>query len=1094
MQQGKTQEALREYEAAVSLKRTNPYWLVDLGHLYRLHGRLREARQCFTDAAALDTSFAVAWSNLACIHKDEGNTKMAIQYYNHAISLDPGFFDAYSNLGNVYKDTGMLEEAQTMYNRALELRPNSPIVLGNLAAIYLERGELEKSLQTFERALKIHPHFPDALSNLGNALRQMCRNDEAIASYKAALKLNPNHTHALNNLANALKDEGQSLEAERLYRQALQLCPTFAGAHSNLGNLLKERHELLAALEHFQAAISINPNFEDAYSNMGNTLKELGRFDEAIHAYERAIRIRPTFADAYGNLASVFKDTCRLNEAVEYYRMALALKVQAQGANRNDIVDTDPISFCNLVHCLQTVCDWSERVPVFAKLTKIVERQLELDHLPAVQPHHALVYPIPADQQLQIAKRYALQSQRNVYSLGARPYFQDPIRKLEDINSDKENKNSDCDGSQKDTNSSNNKTNSNNPNKNDKNNNNNNGNGNNNNDNNNNNNTSSSSLPTGSTLHSILGVSVDPNLKESKNDMKNNITIPLKKPDELPLIVGVSSPHDPKVINTKGRRLRLGYLSSDFGNHPLAHLMQNVFVSHNRDSFEVFCYALSPDDGSEYRKRISSNVEHFVDIHHLNHIQACEHVVKDDIDILINLNGYTKGARNEVFALRPARVQAMFMGFPGSSGADYMQYFVSDRVCSPPELDHLYSEKLAYMPFSYFVNDHKQSFPSVLDIDYTQRDLERSSFGLPPSPTVVFCMFNQLYKIDPEIFAVWARILKRVPDSVLWLLQFPPSGEAHIRRAAEEHGLESQRLVFTSVTPKEQHVRRGYLADIFLDTPLCNAHTTGTDILWSGTPIVTVPGKTLASRVGASLVWALDCPELISHNLEEYEEIAVNLASDYEKLNAIRKKVQNNRTTTPLFDTFGWVKDWQKLLQRMVGAWQEVQMTGCEWPVIDLPSSESVAMGSEQFLDKDHLSYEFIDFGGLQAEEKLSEPVDTNNAGMGHKTPEEQLNSNPLFAAAIQPQLPINATQHDFSGPNMIHSAQAGIVNPLMATANENMLIPPQMIQQQQQQQHHHQTFGAIQFNNNSQQTNHQMHRLDISPHLEHHLQQHFMR
>lgn len=238
----------------------------------------------------------------------------------------------------------------------------------------------------------------------------------------------------------------------------------------------------------------------------------------------------------------------------------------------------------------------------------------------------------------------------------------------------------------------------------------------------------------------------------------------------------------------------------------------------------------------------------------MNFEESAARIFQDKPDILINLNGYTKGSRTEVFALRPAPIQAMYMGFPGSSGADYMQYFITDKVTSPPQYAHLYTEKLAYMPYSYFVNDHKQSFPECLAEASDERiNTLRQKYNLPTRPTVVYCIFNQLYKIDPKTFKCWMRILKQVPNSVLWLLQFPKFGEANIRKQAIAEGVASERLIFSAVAPKAEHVSRAVAADMFLDTPICNAHTTGTDTLWSGTPVITLPGETMSSRVAASI-------------------------------------------------------------------------------------------------------------------------------------------------------------------------------------------------------------------------------------------------
>lgn len=383
---------------------------------------------------------------------------------------------------------------------------------------------------------------------------------------------------------------------------------------------------------------------------------------------------------------------------------------------------------------------------------------------------------------------------------------------------------------------------------------------------------------------------------------------------------------------TPKNKIRIGYVSSDFGDHPTAHLMQSVFGMHDKSRFVVYCFSLSPNDCSSYRLKIQNECDYFYDLSgESDSYRAASLIHSCAIDILVNLNGYTKGSRNEIFALRPAKVQVSLCGFPNTMGADYIDYLVTDKTASPPEYKKYYSEKLLYMPNSYFVNDHAQSTLGLLKQRPTREEI-----GLPRDK-FVFANFNQLYKIDPDTFKIWMRILKRVPNSVLWLLRFPASGEANILKHAASCGIDSSRIVFTEVAPKTFHINRCYLADLCLDTPLCNGHTTGCDLLWSGLPMVTYPLKSLASRVGASLCKALRCEEMIAISHTDYEEKAVRLATGpvhpqqeahlplhikhrggSTELKLLRLKVEHNRFTTPLFDTKRWVRDYESILKSII--------------------------------------------------------------------------------------------------------------------------------------------------------------------------------
>ena len=353
---------------------------------------------------------------------------------------------------------------------------------------------------------------------------------------------------------------------------------------------------------------------------------------------------------------------------------------------------------------------------------------------------------------------------------------------------------------------------------------------------------------------------------------------------------------------------RIGYLSSDFRNHATSHLTQGLFGLHDRDEFEVFCYSFGSDDGSVYRKRIERDCDHFRDLRNRPYWAIAETIARDGIDILMDLNGYAAGRRPKIVALRPAPLQISLLGDPGTMGADFIDYLVADRIVVPPEMEAFYSEELVFMPHSYFVTDHEQPI--------SERRFKRAECGLPEKG-FVYCCFNSNYKIEPEIFDLWMRILKEVPESVLWLYESTPAAPENLREEAAARGVRGDRLVFAQTLPKPEHLARHRLADLFLDTLICNAHTTATDALWAGLSLITCPGQTFESRVAASLLTAIGLPELIMPDLETYEKTAVRLATNPEELQGIRDKLAKNRLTTPLFDTARWTRNWEKALKVM---------------------------------------------------------------------------------------------------------------------------------------------------------------------------------
>lgn len=341
-------------------------------------------------------------------------------------------------------------------------------------------------------------------------------------------------------------------------------------------------------------------------------------------------------------------------------------------------------------------------------------------------------------------------------------------------------------------------------------------------------------------------------------------------------------------------RLKIGYVSADFREHPTAHLMRGLFSRHDRQQFEIFVYALCKDDGSDYYQRIKTDADQFVDLTALSNAEAATRIHTDGIHILVDLMGYTGYARSEIFALQPAPIQVSYLGYPGTLGAPFIPYILADNVVLPESLRPYFTEQPVYLPECYQVNDDSQ--------DIAATGIQRRDVDLPETG-FVFCCFNKPAKIDPVLFAVWMRILAQVPSSVLWLLAANDEITTHLRNEAEAQGITGERLIFAQRLPKAQHLERHRLADLFLDTRLYNAHTTASDALWAGLPVLTCLGNTFPSRVAASLLQAVGLPELITHSLEEYQAQAIHLATTPAELRSLRTKLAYNRTRMPLFDT-----------------------------------------------------------------------------------------------------------------------------------------------------------------------------------------------
>jgi len=347
------------------------------------------------------------------------------------------------------------------------------------------------------------------------------------------------------------------------------------------------------------------------------------------------------------------------------------------------------------------------------------------------------------------------------------------------------------------------------------------------------------------------------------------------------------------VKQSRKKRIRIGYYSADFHDHATAYLMAELFEKHDRKRFELFAFSFGPDKTDGMRQRVSSSFDQFLDVK-LQSDQAVGQLSRDlGIDLAIDLKGYTQHARAGIFSFRAAPIQISYLGYPGTMAARYMDYLIADRILIPIKNKKYYTEKIAYLPHSYQVNDTKRQI--------ADRQFSREELGLPRDG-FVFCCFNNTFKITPAIFDCWMRVLKKADGSVLWLLECNSTAVLNLGDEAERRGIDRARLIFAKRLPLAEHLARHRVADLFLDTLPYNAHTTASDALWAGLPVLTCMGESFASRVAASLLNAIELPELITANLEEYESLAIQMATHPEKLQVIRQKLKHNRLTTPLFD------------------------------------------------------------------------------------------------------------------------------------------------------------------------------------------------
>ncbi|MDB2415438.1 hypothetical protein N9W34_06675, partial [Rickettsiales bacterium] len=378
-------------------------------------------------------------------------------------------------------------------------------------------------------------------------------------------------------------------------------------------------------------------------------------------------------------------------------------------------------------------------------------------------------------------------------------------------------------------------------------------------------------------------------------------------------ILSIAKPFTHNKPKSKNSKLRIGYISSDIKRHPISYLLRGVFQHHDKESFEIYLYCTDEKDNSGYKKAIESCADCVKYVDDISAYEIAKNIYDDEIDILIDLNGHTGKSWIESLCLKPAAVQVSYLGFIGTMGADFIDYIITDEIVTPPDIQKFYNEKFYYMPNSYQANDDKLQ---ISDKEITHKDENL------PEDAFIFCCFNQAMKIDPLMFESWMRILKNVDNSVLWLFgdnmhEGENLVEKNLSKEAKKHGIDPNRLIFAKYASLNEHLKRISLADIALDTRIYNGGTVTSNMLWAGVPVLTLQGTHFASRMSSSILTAIGLEELITHNIEDYEKMAIDLGNNRKKIKSLKSKIQSNRKSSPLFDTKGFTKDLEKAYKDM---------------------------------------------------------------------------------------------------------------------------------------------------------------------------------
>jgi protein O-GlcNAc transferase len=666
--------------------------------------------------------------------------------------------------------------------------------------------------------------------------------------------------------------QGQLAQAEALYQQILQAQPSHFDARHMLGVIRYQQGRGSEALELVEAALKLNPGSARALSNRGLILYVLRRYEEALASFDQALALDPTSVDALNNRGNTLQRLKRNEEALECFDRVLALvpgHIEALNNRGNALQGLK--HYEEAVESYQRALRLRPNYPdalyncgcALAALGKFGEALQYFNQAQGRRPDHAETRFSRGDA-LNAIKRYedAIASYEKAIALRPdHPYaFSGLAEAALSI----------CDWPR-----------------------------------------IAELAPRLETLVAERRAIVNPftlirfsdkpalQLQCAQAFIADKIGAPLG-----PLWRGERWSHE---------RIRVAYLSADFHQHATAYLIAELIEQHDRDRFEILGISFGRDDGSDIRRRVISAFD-WVHAARSNSDREIAQLLRErEVDIAIDLKGYTLESRPEIFAFRPAPIQASYLGYPGTMAADFIDYIIADHVVIPPEQARYYSEKIVRLPHCYQCNDRKRAIADATP--------SRQEAGLPENG-FVFCCFNNNYKITPPVFDVWMRLLRAVPDSVLWLLRENVVAEGNLQREAKARGVDPARLVFADRLPVAEHLARHRLADLFLDTLPYNAHTTASDALWAGLPVLTCQGVGFAARVASSLLNAVGLPELVTTSLADYEALALRLASDARLLGELRARLAANRLTRPLFDTRRFCRHLEAAYTRMWETWQ----------------------------------------------------------------------------------------------------------------------------------------------------------------------------
>ncbi len=790
----------------------------------------------------------------------EGKFEEAEHFLKRTTEIDPEFADAWCNRGIAFASRGQPTMAEKVFRQAVDLCPDRPDFLRNLGNSLIASAKYEEAAECFKQSLKLDPTSIAALLSMAKLLASLGKSREAMNCLRRILTLQPQHKEALDLSprvqdipdSSSLPAPNGSVDQQELrkvldrglasgkakqfdvaqaeFNLATRMNPWSAEAFAYLGSLQIELKEDDKAIESFHSALANCAGEATLYLNLGGLYQRQGMMETAINCFRAAILCSPEYEKAYLNLGRIFARQRRFGEAIEHVTKAIQLVPTSYEA----LYQLGVIQYLlddteSAINCLRHAMQFNQNDP---NGYAILAQSLvnRGDLEDGAKAAESALHIQPAHEGALSTLIHQLQHMCNWDRLDTL------AQRAISVTSD-DSKFAEADYL---------------------------------------------SEPFSPFTFVALPTATTP--EQQLNCAIRHVALRQSSLKQLEIVTKHRS--NRKVIT-------IGYLSADFREHPVANLIVGLFEAHDRNRFQVFGYSYGADDGSGIRHRIKMGFDRFVEFNNASDLEAARRIAADEVDILIDLTGHTRGWRIDILAHRPAPVIVHYLGYPGTTGAPFIDYLLADEFVVPPDQSSYYSEKLVYMPGSFLVNDCQHRLGP--------NHLTRADCNLPLD-AFVFCCFNGGYKITPLVFDIWMKLLDSIPSAVLWLKDNNRFANSNLQREAERRGIQSDRLIFAPrCDTLQEHIARYRLADLFLDTFPYNAHTTASDSLLAGCPVLTYAGNAFSARVAGSLLQAVGLPELVTTTWEEYQSIALDLARNPLRFAELRARLNVNRATSSLF-------------------------------------------------------------------------------------------------------------------------------------------------------------------------------------------------